>query len=110
MTSSLDPFALSFDSIKVDRSTAPKPEAFDHALAVAAPPAGDVLDMAIDAVAVPAAVAVGEQPGFYLTDDADGRFTIDRDTGIISLKDERLLTLEYGAIHQAHVKVVEISG
>lgn len=91
---SLDPFAQSFDSIEIDRKTAPSP---------------DVLDLAIDAVAKPP-TPVADQPGFYLIDDADGRFVIDRDMGIISLRDERLLAIESGAIHQAHVRVVELSG
>lgn len=91
---SLDNFAQSFDSIEINRKTAPTP---------------DVLDLAIDAVAKPA-IAIADQPGFYLIDDADGRFAIDRDTGIVTLRDERLLSIEFGAIHQAHIRVVELSG
>lgn len=91
---SLDPFARSFDSIEIDRKTAPS---------------ADVLDLAIDAVAKPP-VPITDQPGFYLIDDADGRFVIDRDMGIISLRDDRLLSIEFGAVHQAHVRVVELSG
>ena len=62
---SLDPFARSFDSIEIDRKTAPS---------------ADVLDLAIDAVARPS-TPITDQPGFYLIDDADGRFEIDRDWG-----------------------------
>lgn len=102
MTSSLDNFALSFDSIKVDRTTAPKPDAFDHAMAIAAPPA------ALDIETAPAPMPT--EPGFYLIDDAQGRFEIDRASGVISVKDEELLKREFGAVHEARIKVVEISG
>lgn len=106
MTSSLDNFALSFDSIKVDRSTAPPPEAFDHALAIVAPPAA--LDVDIEAAPAPAPQLT--EPGFYLVDDAQGRFAIDQTSGVITLKDDAVLTREFGAVHEAHIKVVEISG
>ncbi|WP_395646691.1 hypothetical protein [Terricaulis sp.] len=104
MTSSLDNFALSFDSIKVDRATAPKTDAFDHAMAIAAPPAALDIDIA------PSAAPQAEAPGFYLIDDAQGRFVIDQTSGVITLKDEAVLASEFGAVHEAHIKVVEISG
>jgi hypothetical protein len=48
--------------------------------------------------------------GFYLLDDADGRFVVDRDWGVISLRDETVLEKEHGAIHAARLRVVEQSG
>jgi hypothetical protein len=48
--------------------------------------------------------------GFYLLDDADGRFVVDRDWGVISLRDETVLEKERGAIHAARLRVVEQSG
>lgn len=51
-----------------------------------------------------------DTPGFYLLDDAGGRFVIDRDWGVISLKDETVLEQEHGAIHMARLRVVEQSG
>lgn len=49
-------------------------------------------------------------PGFYLIDDADGRFEIDRDWGVISLRDEAVLETEQGQVHTALLRVVEQSG
>ena len=43
-----------------------------------------------EAVAAPRPVADG--PGFYLIDDANGRFTIDKGMGIVSLRHEHLLS------------------
>jgi hypothetical protein len=51
-----------------------------------------------------------DAPGFYLLDDCDGRFEIDRDWGVISLKDESALERERGAVHVARIRVVEQSG
>lgn len=51
-----------------------------------------------------------DAPGFYLLDDAGGRFVVDRDWGVISLKDESLLAREQGQIHVARLRVVEPSG
>lgn len=56
------------------------------------------------------APAPAEQPGFYLLDNANGRFVIDRDTGIVTLQDEHLLSIEAGAIHPVHIRVIELSG
>lgn len=88
MISPLDPFAERFDSIDIDRTRAPKAAVFDEALAEAAKPA----------------------PGFYLVDDSQGRFVVDRDLGVVSLKDAALLDTERDAIHTARLKVVEQSG
>lgn len=51
-----------------------------------------------------------DAPGFYLLDDAGGRFEIDRDWGVISLKDESILDRERGAVHVARIRVIEQSG
>ena len=51
-----------------------------------------------------------DAPGFYLLDDCDGRFVVDRDWGVISLRDETVLEKEHGAIHVARLRVVEQSG
>jgi hypothetical protein len=84
MISPPDPFAQTFDSIKLD-----------------APAKAD------DAHAEPRGY---EEPGFYLLDDAAGRFAIDRETGIVSLAHDHLMALEAGAVHPVHIHVVEPSG
>ena len=56
------------------------------------------------------ATARDDGPGFYLLDDCGGRFVIDRDWGVISLKDESILERERGAIRIARLRVVEQSG
>ena len=38
-------------------------------------------------------------PGFYLLDDANGRFAIDREMGIVTLTDNSILQTERNAIH-----------
>jgi len=88
-----DPFAQSFDSIDVGGSDVRR--AFEQALALSAPSA-----------AAPEFVT----PGFYLLDDAGGRFIVDRDFGVVSLKDDALLKRELGAVHGVKLKVVEQSG
>lgn len=85
----LDPFAQKFDSIEIDPARAPSPAAIASAMALAAPP---------------------EAPGFYLLDDAGGRFIVDRDMGVVSLVDETLIKTERGAIHGVRLKVIEQSG
>lgn len=93
MSSHLDPFALRFDSIEIDPTRAPTPEAIERALAMVAPKAPET-----------------EAPGFYLVDDGGGRFVVDRDFGVISVKDAALLESERGQIHLARLRVVEQSG
>lgn len=93
MIPSLDPFAQSFDSIEIDR--APSPAAIESAFAAIAPTA--------------AAPEYG-QSGYFLLDDAGGRFTIDREMGVVMLRDEALLRREYGAVYPARLRVVEPSG
>ena len=93
MTTPPDPFSKSFDSLEIDPARKPSIEAIDHALAFCGPP-----PEALDA------------PGFYLLNDAGGRFVVDRDWGVISLRDETVLEKEHGAIHVARLRVVEQSG
>lgn len=83
-----DPFAQTFDSIEIDPARTPSPEAIERAICLAGEDA----------------------PGFYLLDDARGRFVVDRETGVISLSDESWLTREPGAVHVARLRVVEPSG
>jgi hypothetical protein len=58
----------------------------------------------------PKASSAPDAPGFYLLDDCNGRFVIDRDIGVITLAHDHLLTLEAGAVHTARVLVIEMSG
>jgi hypothetical protein len=88
MTSPPDSFASKFDSIEIDRAQAPSPETIERALSMA----GE------------------EEPGFYLLDDARGRFVVDRETGFVSLSDASWLKREPGAVHVARLRVVEPSG
>jgi hypothetical protein len=87
-----DYFSATFDAIEIDRSRAPTPEAIERALSFCAP------QEAMD------------EPGFYLLDSAQGRFIVDRDTGVIALKDESVLERERNAVHIAKLRVVERSG
>jgi hypothetical protein len=82
-----------FDSSDFNPNSKASSEAIDRTLAFCGAP-----QEALDA------------PGFYLLDDADGRFVVDRDWGVISLKDETVLEKEHGAIHVARLRVVEQSG
>ena len=70
----LDPFAQKFVSIDVDAARSPSAAAIDRAMEIAAPRA-----------------QAFETPGFYLIDDAGGRFVVDRDFGVVSLADETLI-------------------
>jgi|CXWL01.1.fsa_nt_gi hypothetical protein len=89
MTSPPDSFAAAFDAIEIDPARAPSSAAIDAALAMFAPP---------------------DEPGFYLLDDAGGRFVVDREWGLVSLKDAATLAAELGAEHAVLLKVVEPSG
>ncbi|QGZ97088.1 hypothetical protein [Terricaulis silvestris] len=93
MSSSHDPFSALFDALDVDLVRAP--DALDHALAIAAPTA-----------AAPDLTS----SGFYLIDDVGGRFEVDREFGVITLKDESILATEHGAIHSVRLRVIEQSG
>lgn len=49
-------------------------------------------------------------PGFYLVDDADGRFVVDRDFGVVSLKDAPTFEDARGQVHAVRLNVREPSG
>lgn len=85
-----DPFALSFDSINVE----PRRRRDDP----------------VRAIGAEHAALTSEEPGFYLIDDCNGRFSIDRETGIVTLQHEHLLSIEAGAMHPVHIRVIEMSG
>jgi hypothetical protein len=51
-----------------------------------------------------------DAPGFYLIDDAHGRFVVDPAFGFISLRDEATLESERGQVFVARLRVVEPSG
>jgi hypothetical protein len=98
----LDPFAQKFDSIDVDPARAPAREAIESAMAHFAP-REELLTASAAAPDLPA-------PGFYLLKDADGRFIVDRDMGVVSLADEALLQRERGAVYAIRMRVIEPSG
>lgn len=98
----LDPFALNFDSIEVDSARAPTAAAIAHAMSLAGPQE----DMLVPSAAAPDLPS----PGFYLTTNAGGRFTIDRDFGVVSLADDSLLETERNTVHPVRMRVVEPSG
>lgn len=54
--------------------------------------------------------AANVQPIFTLIDDAQGRFVVERETGVIALSDKSWLEREPGAVHVARLRVVEPSG
>jgi hypothetical protein len=83
-----DSFASKFDSIEIDRARAPAPEVIGRAVCLAAE----------------------NQSGFYLVDDANGRFVVGRESGVVSLSDPSWLEREPGAVHVARLSVVERSG
>ncbi|MFT3728652.1 MAG: hypothetical protein QM759_12580 [Terricaulis sp.] len=51
-----------------------------------------------------------QKPGFYLLNDAGGRFVVDPDTGVVMLSDEGILDTERGMVHCAQLRVIEPSG
>lgn len=67
-------------------------------------------DFAQDFDAIEIAHASTGEPGFYLADDAGGRFVVDRQFGVVSLRDEALLASERGAVHSVKLRVVEATG
>lgn len=84
----LDSFTQSSDS--ADPAAAPMREAIENTTTHAAPRK--------------------EQPGFYLLNDANGRFAIDREIGVVTLADESLLQSERNSVHGVRLRVVEPSG
>ncbi len=91
-TSAHDPFSASFDSIEPSAA------------------ARSAIEHAFDLVTPSAAAPDLEAHGFYLVDDAHGRFDIDREMGIISVRDESILARERLAIHAVRMRVVERTG
>lgn len=89
MTSPGSTFGSAFDAIDVEANSSPSRAAIERALSMCGP---------------------SDEPGFYLLDDAGGRFIVDRDSGIVSLKDESLLERELGQVHVARLSVFEPSG
>lgn len=67
-------------------------------------------DFAQDFDAIEIARAAAGEPGFYLADDAGCRFVVDREFGVVSLRDEALLANERGAVHSVKLRVVESTG
>lgn len=51
-----------------------------------------------------------EEPGFYLVDDAGGRFIVDRQWGIVSVANDDVLAREAGSVHSVTLRVIEPSG
>lgn len=94
MSSPFDPFTHTFDSIDLERARAPTPAAIEHALSLCAP----------------SAAAPEDAAGFYLLDDAGGRFTVDREMGVVTLADGTLLAREANSVHDVRLRVVEPSG
>ena len=93
MTAPSDPFSAFFDSIEIDPAQKPSPETIERALAFCGPPHES-----------------RDSPGFYLINDAGGRFIVDPITGVISLSDEAILERERGAIYVARLRAIEQSG
>lgn len=86
------PFDETFDAIDLNAVAAPSREAIEHAMSICAPADGD------------------GKPGFSLLDDAEGRFVIDREFGVVSLKDAAIVGRELGEIRTVRLRVVEPSG
>lgn len=63
-----------------------------------------------DAIDIARAPLRADEPGFYLVDDAGGRFLVDREFGVVSLRDEALLERERGSVHDVKLRVVEPTG
>lgn len=98
----LDPFTQKFDSIDVDPARTPAREAIDNAMSYIAPH---------DQLLTPSAGAPElPQPGFYLLNDANGRFVVDREMGVVTLADESILRSERNSVHAVLLRVVEPSG
>lgn len=98
----LDPFTQKFDAIEVDPARAPAREAIENAMAHLAP-RDDVLTPTAAAPDLPS-------PGFYLLNDANGRFVVDREIGVVTLADDSILQSERNAVHAVRLRVIEPSG
>jgi len=64
----------------------------------------------LDPSHAPEAAPSHEEPGFYLMDDAGGRFIVDRQWGIVSIANDELLAREPNAMHSVTLRVIEPSG
>lgn len=51
-----------------------------------------------------------DAPGFYLVDNANGRFVVDREMGVVSLADESILQSERNGVYGVRLRVIEPSG
>lgn len=58
----------------------------------------------------PLAPSALPEPGFHLIDDAQGRFVVDRQWGIVSLANDDTLVRETGSVHAVRLRVIETSG
>ena len=56
------------------------------------------------------AASATAEPGFYLLDDANGRFIVDREIGVVTLANEEILRSERNAVHGVKLRVIEPSG
>ena len=90
----LDPFSKRFDSIEVEPDRAPAREAIESAMSYLGP----------------RETVKAEEPGFYLLDDANGRFVIDREMGIVTLADDSILQSERNTVYGVRLRVIEPSG
>lgn len=64
----------------------------------------------LDPSHAPEAAPSHEEPGFYLVDDAGGRFIVDRQWGIVSVANDDVLAREAGSVHSVTLRVIEHSG
>lgn len=98
----LDPFAQTFDSIEIDPDRTPSQAAIENAMTYVAPH---------EELLTPSAAAPDiATAGFYLLNDAGGRFVVDREMGVVSLADDEVLTRERGMVHAIRLRVIEQSG
>lgn len=90
----LDPFAQKFDSIEIDPSRTPARTAIESAVAHVSP----------------YMLQPETAPGFYLLDDANGRFVVDRAMGVVTVAADDILRSERNTIHAVKLRVIEPSG
>lgn len=64
----------------------------------------------LDPSHAPEAAPSHEEPGFYLVDDAGGRFIVDRQWGIVSVANDDVLAREADSVHSVTLRVIEQSG
>ncbi|HVZ99860.1 MAG TPA: hypothetical protein VG841_06055 [Caulobacterales bacterium] len=88
-----DPFALHFDAITPDPALAAR-----------------TLDDPMLRIPLESEAHGLSAPGFFLLNDANGRFVVDREMGVISVASAEVLETERDSIHVVRLKVVEASG